>query len=71
MHQTSIPAPLAELPVIDYKAQTVTLELKPDAGYELLEGENKRQVSLKAEEVTSVKFKVKAKKVGSTDAASR
>jgi len=26
MHQTSIPAPLAELPVIDYKAQTVTLE---------------------------------------------
>ena len=26
MHQTSIPAPLAELPVIDYKAQTVTLD---------------------------------------------
>jgi len=34
MHQTSIPAPLAELPVIDYKAQTVTLAdwNAPEAG---------------------------------------
>jgi uncharacterized protein YfaS (alpha-2-macroglobulin family) len=45
--------------------QTVTLELKKDASYELLDGEYKRSVSLKSGEVTALKFRIKAKKVGS------
>src|SRR5262249_52781988 len=45
--------------------QTVTLNLKKDASYELLDGEHKREVTLKPGEVTAVKFRIKAKKVGS------
>lgn len=46
-------------------AQTVTLDLKKDAAFELLDGEHRREVSLKSGEVTSVKFRIKARKVGS------
>src|SRR5262249_39917520 len=46
------------------ESQTVSLELKKDDSYELLDGEHKRSLDLKPGDVTSVKFRVKAKKVG-------
>jgi hypothetical protein len=45
--------------------QKVSLELKKDPAYELLDGDHKREVTLKAGEVTAVKFRIKARKVGS------
>jgi hypothetical protein len=44
--------------------QTVKLELQPEAWFELMDGGNVRSLDLKPNEVTGVKFRIKAKKIG-------
>jgi uncharacterized protein YfaS (alpha-2-macroglobulin family) len=44
--------------------QTVILELQPEPWFELMDGANVRSLDLKPNEVTGVKFRIKAKKIG-------
>jgi hypothetical protein len=44
--------------------QTVTLELTPEPWFELMDGGNVRSLDLKPNEVTGVKFRIKARKIG-------
>src|SRR5262249_33669925 len=44
--------------------QTVTLTLKKEPWFDLLDGDNRRTLTLKANEVTAVRFRIKAKRVG-------
>ncbi len=44
--------------------QTVKLELQQESWFELLEGDATRSLDLKPNEVTSVKFRIKARKIG-------
>jgi hypothetical protein len=44
--------------------QTVRLELQPEPWFELMDGGNVRAIDLKPNEVTGVKFRIKAKKIG-------
>src|SRR5207245_440870 len=45
--------------------QTVTLTLKKEPWFELLDGDFKRTLTLKAGEVTAIRYRIKAKRVGS------
>jgi hypothetical protein len=44
--------------------QTVKLELQPEPWFELMEGGNVRSLDLKPNEVTGIKFRIKARKIG-------
>jgi 5-hydroxyisourate hydrolase-like protein (transthyretin family) len=44
--------------------QTVILELQPEPWFELMDGGNVRSLDLKPNEVTGVKFRIKARKIG-------
>jgi hypothetical protein len=44
--------------------QTVTLTLKKEPWFDLLDGDFKRTLSLKANEVSAIRFRIKAKRVG-------
>jgi hypothetical protein len=45
--------------------QTVKLDLQPEPWFELVEGERTRSLDLKPNEVTAIKYRIRAKKIGS------